>query len=78
MSEDDFALRAAGRAAWPGRKTTLKASFDEEDLSDSTTVEERLGMMWELARSAWSLTGAPSPEYSRSQMPGRLVRPADR
>ncbi|MEW5737964.1 MAG: hypothetical protein AB1938_03505 [Myxococcota bacterium] len=50
----------------------------EEDLSASTTVEQRLAMMWELALAAWSLQGQPLPTYSRSEMPGRVLRPDDR
>jgi hypothetical protein len=75
---DDFAKRAAARATWPGRKTSLLVSRHEEDLSETTTIEERLGMMWELAAAAWSLTGTPAPDYVRSQMPGRIIRPTGR
>ena len=73
--QDDFAQRAASRSHWVGRKTTLLESSGEDDLSSSTTIEERLGMMWQLACSAWSFTGEPLPRYARSQMPGRILRP---
>ena len=68
------AERAAMRAGWPGKRTTLQQG-GEEDVSGHTTVEERLGMMWELSRGAWSLTGVAEPTYLRSQIPGRIVRP---
>lgn len=31
-------------------------------------------MMWELALASWSLAGTPLPSYSRSEMPGRVLR----
>jgi len=44
-----------------------------EDLSDSTTPEERLEMMWPLSVEAWSLTGKPMPDYDRSATPVRRL-----
>ena len=46
-----------------------------EDLSGSTTAEERLAMMWPLAVEAWSLTGEPMPEYEREDTPVRWLPP---
>jgi hypothetical protein len=40
-----------------------------DDLSRSTTAEERLAMMPGLADEAWSLTGAPLPTYARRETP---------
>jgi hypothetical protein len=77
-SAEDAARRAAARASWPGLKTTLAEAAGAEDLSASTTTEQRLAMMWELTLGAWSLTGLPLPDYTRANMPGRLVRPGDR
>jgi len=66
-------VRAARRRAWPVRKYRL--GFEPSDnLSDSTTPVERLEMMWPLALEAWSLTGAPLPDYPRSQAPIRWFR----
>ena len=45
-----------------------------DDLSDSTTVEERLSMMWPLAIEAWTLSGRELPAYDRMSLPGRLFR----
>lgn len=78
ISADEAALRAAARASWPGLKTTLAEAPGAEDLSATTTPEERLAMMWELALGAWSLTGQPMPDYSRANMPGRVIRPEGR
>ena len=39
-----------------------------------TTIEQRILVMRELAESAWALLGRPLPEYSRENMPGRVVR----
>ena len=46
-----------------------------DDLSGSTTAEERLAMMWPLAVEAWSLTGKPMPEYEREDIPVRWLPP---
>lgn len=45
-----------------------------DDLSDTTTVEERLSMMWPLAVEAWTLSGRKLPAYDRTSLPGRLFR----
>ena len=58
-------------------KTTLVEAQGAEDLSATTTVEQRLGMMWELALGAWSLSGQPLPDYARADMPGRVIRPGE-
>lgn len=69
--------RAAARASWPGLKTTLETMRGAEDLCSTTTAEERMAMMWELAVGAWSLTGKPFPTYTRAEMPGRVLRPGE-
>jgi hypothetical protein len=48
-----------------------------DDLSDSTTVEERLDMMWALAVEAWTLSCRELPTYTRANMPARLFRPGE-
>ncbi len=58
---------------WPIRRYKL-GEEPPDDLSGTTSIEERLGMMWPLALDAWSSTGLPLPEYTRETMPGRLVR----
>ena len=66
--------RARARRKWPVRKLHLE---DEpgDDLSTTTTAEERLAMMWPLATEAWSLTGRPMPEYERGDAPVRRLLP---
>jgi hypothetical protein len=65
--------RAGERASWPLRTFSLGAE-PGDDLSDQTTPEERLAMMWGLARRAWLLSGRPLPDYERRSAPGRVVR----
>ena len=58
----------------------VKLTLEEEgvvDLSSSTTVEERLAMMWQLAVDAWASMGEPIAEYERASAPGRILRPSD-
>ena len=72
-SEDPASLRAAQRRNWPVRKYAL-GTEPSDDLSDTTTPEQRLEMMWPLALEAWGLTGKPIPDYSRAETPVVLVR----
>lgn len=63
----------------PGDRSTLHAKIfppghePPDDLSDSTTVAERLTMLANLSREAWALTGLPLPAYERHQIPVRIV-----
>lgn len=45
-----------------------------DDLSATTTPEERLAMVTELSGRLWRLTGLPVPSYSRTTMPARVLR----
>ena len=67
--------RRAARAQWPVRKFRL-ADEPGPDLSATTTADQRLAMMWPLARDVWTLTGRTIPDYPRDRMPVRVVRPA--
>jgi hypothetical protein len=40
-----------------------------DDLSRTTTAEERLAMMPGLAAEAWALSGRPLPAYARPETP---------
>ena len=71
--DDPARLRAAQRHGWPVRTYRL-GSEPSDDLSDHTTAEQRLEMMWPLALEAWSLTAASMPDYSRSETPILLIR----
>jgi hypothetical protein len=62
----DEALEA--RRAWPVRRYRL-GQEPGEDQSRLNTAEDRLGVMWDLALEAWSLTGWPLPEYRRDETP---------
>jgi hypothetical protein len=63
----------SNRGAWPVRKYRL-GQEPCDDLSQTTTAEERLAMMWPLALEAWSLTGKPLPDYARCDAPVRRLR----
>ena len=67
--------RRASRAHWPVRVFRL-GEEPGADLSRTTTAEERLAMMWPLAREAWTLAGGSLPDYPRHRMPIRVIRPA--
>lgn len=64
------------RRDWPIRIFPLGGE-PSDDLSATTTAEERLGMVTVLSERGWRFTGKPIPTYSRSTMPGRVIRPHD-
>ena len=63
---------AERRSHWPVRVFSL-GNEPSDDLSATTTSEERLAMMWPLAIEAWSLAGRPLPEYERSSTVFRVL-----
>jgi len=75
-AQPDAEARRRARANWPIRRFEL-GHEPSDDLSDSTTREERLGMMWQLALDAWRMSGQPLPEYERADMPIHMFRPWD-
>ena len=62
--------RARRRGTWPVRRTTLDDDGRAELLA-ATTPEERIAMMDELSREAWTLAGRPYPIYDRKDAPIR-------
>ncbi|HEX9092725.1 MAG TPA: hypothetical protein VF902_01960 [Coriobacteriia bacterium] len=56
------------RQSWPIRRFRL-GEEPGDDLSRTTTVEERLQMVEELSAEAWALTGKPLPSYPRHETP---------
>ncbi len=56
------------RSPWPVR-LLAQGEASGDDLSASTTAEERIAMVWELSRRMWLLTGRPWPRTSREALP---------
>jgi hypothetical protein len=71
--EDSVSLAATGRGSWPVRSFRL-GTEPPDDLSATSTAEERLAMMWSLAIEAFSLAGRPLPGYRRAETPVALRR----
>jgi len=69
----DAEARRRSRAGWPVRGFRLSEACSD-DLSDSTTPEERLAMMWPLAVDAWTSAGRSLPLHPREEMPVRVIR----
>lgn len=61
------------RAAWPIRQFRL-GEEPGEDLSASTTAEDRLAMMWPLALDAFSLGAAEGKALPRADWPVKVRR----
>ena len=58
---------------WPVRRFDL-GHEPLRDLLDRSTIDERIAMMWPLAKEAWSVAGKPIASYERENMPGALVQ----
>jgi hypothetical protein len=65
--------RAAARRHWPVSVHRL-GEEPGDDLSATTTAEERLAMVWPLTLAAWRLAGRELPSYARAEMPVRVIR----
>jgi hypothetical protein len=76
MSEeaDSREDRRRGRSSWPVHRYLL-GHEPGDDLSATTTPQQRLAMVWELTLRAYRLADRPLPRYARSEMPGRILRP---
>lgn len=71
--DDTPDARRRARSTWPIRRFRL-GEEPGDDLSGSTTAEERLAMMWPLAVEAWTAAGRSLPTYTRERLPARIVR----
>jgi hypothetical protein len=71
----NFEERSRQRAHWPVRKLALR---DEPltDARDTSTIDERLALVWTLTRRQWAFAGREIPAYTRAEMPGRIARRA--
>ena len=66
--------RRKARASWPIRK--LKLGEEElVDPRDTSTVDERIALVWRLTRELWSFQGKSIPDYDRCDAPGVVIRP---
>jgi hypothetical protein len=69
----DHTILVAKRASWPVRTHAL--GFEPpDDLSATTTAEERIAMMESLALEAFALAGQPPPTYTRAESPVSVRR----
>lgn len=75
-SEAEAAARAERRASWPVRVGTLEAP-PRDNLAATTTVADRIAMMWPLAFEAWTFAGLPIPDYRRQDAPIVVTRAGD-
>jgi hypothetical protein len=70
---DPAAPTPVDRGSWPVRVYRLGAE-PSDDLSATSTPEERLAMMEPLALEAFALSGRPLPTYGRAESPVSLRR----
>jgi hypothetical protein len=75
IPEHQREMTSAARRDMPTKKGSLAGlEADGTDLLSSTTMEERMVMMWQLAQDAWAFRGEPIGESRLSRHPGRFVR----
>jgi hypothetical protein len=70
-ARDELLRRAAERSSWPVQRYSLGSERD--DLVE-VSATERIAMMWPLALEAWELGGLSIPEYTRANIPSRILR----
>jgi hypothetical protein len=73
IREEHAAIRRAHPEDWPSRVYNLGKEPDE-DLSETTTMAERVAMVWQLTLDAWASAGEPIPDYPREKTPIRVIR----
>jgi len=74
---EDAEARKAARACWPIRKYRL-GEEPEEPMVPATTAEQRLLLVEEMTLASWIAAGRVMPTYTRTEAPGRVIRPARR
>jgi hypothetical protein len=67
-----FEERRRARQSWPIRVVPL-AEEGRPDPRDTTTVGERVALVWALTCEQWASSGRAIPTYSRADMPGTIV-----
>ncbi|MEM9557927.1 MAG: hypothetical protein AAGC60_26955 [Acidobacteriota bacterium] len=75
MTDSSTTRRDRARAGW-AVLTFRIGDEPSENLSATTTAEERLAMVWPLTVEAWTLAGRSLERLPRSQWPGRILRPS--
>ncbi len=76
MSELGWHMDDGTEARAARRRQTWQASVRRDGAhapAGRMSPEAGLAVMWELALSAWTLTGRSLPTYTRADMPGRLL-----
>lgn len=68
--------RRRRRAAWPVRRFRL-GDEPSDDLSETTTAEGRIGMMWPLALDAFALGQGAGGRIPRASWPVKVRRLGD-
>lgn len=70
-----MAIEGAGRhGSWATARVFRLGEEPRDDLSATTTAEERVELLRELSERAWRLTGRSAPTYSRRQIPIKVTR----
>ena len=70
-SEETFEQRAERRRrTWTARVGREQVAAQASE----TSVAERVAHLMLVSESAWALANRQIPEYSRAEMPGRVIR----
>jgi hypothetical protein len=65
------------RSSWPVRRFAL-GHEPSDDLTSTTTAEQRVAMVWDLTLEAWAVSGREMPAYTRAETPVTTRRAARR
>jgi len=70
--EEARQARAQARSGW--RVASHPLGDEPVGELQATTAAQRIAMVWRLTQDAWASSGQPMPSYSRSEIPGKLIR----
>jgi len=72
----ELETRRLARRSWPIRRYAL-GEEPPENLSATTSADQRLAMVWPLTVLSWRLAGLEIPDYERRRAPGVVRRSAE-
>ena len=68
--------RARRRKDWPGSVVSLGQEDDAAIVLEGTSAD-RIRALWRVTADAWASSGRAIPDYTRENIPGRIIRAND-
>lgn len=68
--------RARRRKDWPGSVVRLGQEADGAIILEGTSGD-RIRALWRVTADAWASSSRAIPDYTRENIPGRIIRASD-